>query len=70
MGLAHLVLRRRHRPEELVAASHASCYATALSLVLEERKTPPRRLHVNAACTLDTVDGSFGITTMTLRVHG
>ena len=57
-------------PEELMAAAHASCYAMALSLVLEERHTPPQRLHVNATCTLDTVDGAFRITTITLEVHG
>ena len=57
-------------PEELMAASHASCYAMALSLVLEERKTPPQRLHVSAICTLEAVDEAFRITTMDLEVHG
>lgn len=57
-------------PEELMAASHASCYAMALSLVLEEKSMPPERLHVSADCTLDTVDGTFRITTMNLDVRG
>ena len=57
-------------PEELMAASHASCYAMALSLVLEQRGTPSERLHVSAECTLDTVDESFKITTMELEVRG
>ncbi len=56
-------------PEELMAASHASCYAMALSLVLEERGTPSERLHVSAECTLDTVDESFKITKMELEVR-
>jgi len=57
-------------PEELMAASHASCYAMALSLVLEQRGTPSERLHVSAECTLDTVGESFKITTMELEVRG
>jgi osmotically inducible protein OsmC len=42
-------------PEELMAAAHASCYAMALSLVLDERGTPPESIDVQAACTLDQV---------------
>ena len=57
-------------PEELMAASHASCYAMALSLVLEKRGTPPEGLHVGAVCTLDEVDGAFRITTIDLDVRG
>ena len=43
-------------PEELIAAAHASCFAMALALVLGENKTPPERLTVSAACTLDEVE--------------
>ncbi len=57
-------------PEELMAASHASCYAMALSLVLGERGTPPENIDVQAVCTLDEVRGGFGITTMDLDVRG
>jgi osmotically inducible protein OsmC len=56
-------------PEELVAAAHASCYAMALALVLGENHTPPERLTVTAACTLDEVDGAPRITTVALTVH-
>jgi lipoyl-dependent peroxiredoxin len=56
-------------PEELIAAAHGSCFAMALSLVLGENKTPPDRLTVNAACTLDEVDGAPRITTVELTVR-
>ncbi len=45
-------------PEELIAAAHASCFAMALSLMLGENHTPPERLVVSDACTLDEVDGA------------
>jgi osmotically inducible protein OsmC len=56
-------------PEELVAAAHASCFAMALALVLVENHTPPERLNVSAACTLDEVDGAPRITTIELTVR-
>jgi lipoyl-dependent peroxiredoxin len=56
-------------PEELIAAAHASCFAMALSLMLGENHTPPERLVVSAACTLDEVDGAPRITTVELTVH-
>jgi osmotically inducible protein OsmC len=56
-------------PEELIAAAHASCFAMALSLVLGEGHTPPERLVVSAACTLDEVDGAPKVTTSELRVR-
>jgi osmotically inducible protein OsmC len=56
-------------PEELIAAAHASCFAMALSLVLGENRTPPERLVVNAACTLDEVEGAPRITTVELTVR-
>ncbi len=55
-------------PEELIAAAHASCFAMALSLVLGENHTPPGRLQVSAACTLDEVDGAPKITAVALTV--
>ena len=57
-------------PEELIAAAHASCYAMALSIVLEEQGKPPEKVHVSADCTLDTVDGAPRITTIELEVRG
>jgi osmotically inducible protein OsmC len=59
----------RTSPEELIAAAHASCFAMALALVLGEHKTPPDRVTVNAACTLDEVQGAPRITTVELTVR-
>lgn len=44
--------------EELIAA-HASCYAVALSMVLNGRGTPPEALWASADCTLDAVEEGF-----------
>ena len=40
-------------PEELIAAAHASCFAMALSNVLDKGGTPPERLQISAVCTFD-----------------
>lgn len=56
-------------PEELIGAAHASCFAMALSLVLGENHTPPERLVVSAACTLDEVDGAPKVTASELSVR-
>jgi osmotically inducible protein OsmC len=56
-------------PEELIAAAHAGCFAMALALVLGENHSPPERLTVTAACTLDQVDGAPRITTVELTVR-
>ncbi len=56
-------------PEELIAAAHATCFAMALSLLLGENHTPPERIVVEAACTLDEVDGVPRISTVQLRVR-
>jgi lipoyl-dependent peroxiredoxin len=56
-------------PEELIAGAHASCFAMALALVLGENKTPPDRVAVSAACTLDEVEGAPRITTVELTVR-
>ena len=56
-------------PEELIAAAHASCFAMALALVLGENKTPPERMAVSAACTLDEVEHAPRITTVELAVR-
>jgi osmotically inducible protein OsmC len=57
-------------PEELLAASHASCYAMALSQVLDQGGAPPERLEVAATCTLDLVGSDFRITRVDLDVRG
>lgn len=55
-------------PEELAAAAHSSCFAMALALKLGENDTPPQRLTVQSAVTLDEVDGLPTITTSRLKV--
>ena len=57
-------------PEELLAASHASCYAMAFSATLGRRGTPPERLHVTATAALDRADQGFKVTSMDLDVRG
>ena len=56
-------------PEELIAAAHASCFSMALALVLGDHGTPPERLAVTAACTLDEVDGAPRVTSVDLSVR-
>jgi osmotically inducible protein OsmC len=56
-------------PEELIASAHASCFAMALALVLGDDGTPPERLTVSAASTLDEVDGAPRITSVALSVR-
>ena len=41
-------------PDELLAASHAGCYAMALSLILGKSGFTPDSLEVNAVVTMDT----------------
>jgi osmotically inducible protein OsmC len=43
-------------PEELIAAAHGSCFAMALSNVLDQGGTPPDRLEITAVCTFDVDD--------------
>ena len=40
-------------PEWLIAAAHGSCFAMALSNVLDQGGTPPERLEITATCTFD-----------------
>jgi osmotically inducible protein OsmC len=61
---------RKTSPEELIAAAHASCYAMAFSYVLGREGHPPKNLTVHATCTLENVEETFKITTMTLNVQG
>ena len=56
-------------PEELIAAAHASCFAMALTLLLDAHQTPSERLAVSAACTLDEVEHAPRITTVELTVR-
>jgi osmotically inducible protein OsmC len=40
-------------PEELIAAAQGSCFAMALSNVLDKGGTPPERLEISVVCTFD-----------------
>jgi lipoyl-dependent peroxiredoxin len=40
-------------PEELIAAAHGSCFAMALSNVLDQGGNPPETLEISAVCTFD-----------------
>ncbi len=57
-------------PEELLAASHAGCYAMALSLTLTEDGSAPERLTATATATLDRAGEGFAVTTIDLSVRG
>jgi osmotically inducible protein OsmC len=56
-------------PEELIAAAHASCFAMAFALLLDANQTPPGRVAVTAACTLDEVAGAPRITSVELTLR-
>lgn len=58
-------------PEELLAASHAACYAMALSYELQGRNAPPERLAVSATIGFDPkVGGGFEVSFSHLSVSG
>jgi len=57
-------------PEELLAASHASCYAMALSAGLGGAGTPPQSLAVSATVTFDKVGDGFKVVSSVLEVRG
>jgi osmotically inducible protein OsmC len=44
-------------PEELLAAAHAGCFAMSLAATLTKARTPPARLDVHCAVTMDEVEG-------------
>ena len=60
----------RTSPEELIAAAHAGCFAMALAFGLANAKTPPKKLEVSAAVTLDRVDGGWKVVSSALTVRG
>ena len=57
-------------PEELLAASHASCFTMALSVGLSQAGNPPESLATDAKVTIEQVEGGFGITKIHLSVTG
>lgn len=57
-------------PEELLAASHASCYAMALSAGLARAGTAAQSMNVSARVTFDRVGDGFKVTSSALEVSG
>lgn len=57
-------------PEELMAASHAGCYAMALSMVLTQDGTPPESLDAHATVALDQRGGGYAVTRSDVTVRG
>jgi len=55
-------------PEELIAASHAGCFAMALSAQLGEAGITAERIDATAAVSLEKVEGGFAITESHLDV--
>ena len=60
---------RGSNPEELLAAAEAACYSMALAVALERDGTPAKRIHTQAACTIEKVGEGFKITRMKLDVR-
>lgn len=57
-------------PEQLIAASHASCFSMALSAGLADAGTPVDSVETDATVTLRFVDGAPTITAIALKVVG
>jgi lipoyl-dependent peroxiredoxin len=58
-------------PEELLAGSHATCYAMSLSVLLSRTATAPRRLVVTATVDFAPREGGgFHVTRSDLQVTG
>ena len=57
-------------PEELLAASHASCFAMALSAGLGRAGNPPQSLNVSATVTFDKIGDGFKVVSSVLDVRG
>jgi lipoyl-dependent peroxiredoxin len=60
----------RTSPEELLAASHASCFSMAFSNGLAKAGTPPERLEVRAEVTFDKLEAGWTVTHSHLTVRG
>lgn len=57
-------------PEELMAASHAGCYAMAFSLLLGQQGYEVERIDATARVTIEEVDGAPTITRSELSTSG
>jgi osmotically inducible protein OsmC len=60
----------RTSPEELLAASHAACFAMALSADLARAGMPPDHLHVEAEVTFDKLESGWTVVSSALTVLG
>jgi lipoyl-dependent peroxiredoxin len=61
----------RTSPEELLAASHASCYAMAFNATLSAGQHTPQRLDVTATVSLNPKEGGgFQVTASALEARG
>ncbi len=49
-------------PEELIAASHASCFSMALSMILGEAGFTPDHISTKSTVSLEQKDGGFAVT--------
>lgn len=56
-------------PEELLAASHAGCYAMALSLYLSKAGFKPQLIDTEATVLLDKIGDGFAIRKVELNVE-
>lgn len=57
-------------PEELLAASHASCFCMALSHALAQSGHAPTRLEASCVVTFGPKEGGFEVKSSALEVHG
>src|SRR5215208_614632 len=55
-------------PEELMAASHAACYAMALNATLGRKSASAARTVVTATVSADKTDAGIKLTTSRLKV--
>jgi osmotically inducible protein OsmC len=61
----------RTSPEELLAASHATCYSMALNAALGMERNLPQRLDVTSTVSLDRKEGGgFEVISSVLEVKG
>ena len=60
----------RTSPEELLAASHAACFAMAFSADLARAGTPPDHMHVEAEVTFDKLEEGWTVVSSALTVLG
>lgn len=64
--------KKGSNPEELVGAAHASCFAMATALMLEQAGVEGVEVEAKSAVTIEAADGGFAITraALTATVSG